>query len=118
MDQEPREADPGVAQGERTPEQIQAEIDATRRDLGDTVAAVVEKADVKTQAAQRVTEAKQTVQAKREELLGKLKARSSGSGGGGAGMQQFTTKARENPIPLAVGGALVVGILLGRRAGR
>jgi uncharacterized protein DUF3618 len=116
MDQAPRKADPVVGDGERTPEQIQAEIDVTRQELGDTVAAVAEKADVKSQARRRMDEAKQAAQGKREELLSKAKAGTPDSAG--AGMQQVTTKARENPLPLAVGGALIVGFLFGRRAGR
>lgn len=112
MDQEQRKADTGVEQGERTPEQIQAEVDETREQLGDTVAAVADKADVKGQARRRVDEAKQTVQAKREQLMGRAKAGTPDSAG--AGMQQLTTKARENPLPVA-GGALVLGFLLGRR---
>jgi uncharacterized protein DUF3618 len=113
MDQEPRKAEPGVAEGERTPEQIQAEIDATREELGETAAAVAEKADVKGQARQRVDAAKQNVQAKRDELLGRAKAGTPDSAS--AGMQQVSAKARENPLPLAVAGALVVGFLFGRR---
>lgn len=113
MDQEPRHADAPVDQGERTPEQIRAELDATREELGDTVAAVAEKADVKSQARLRVVEVKQAVQAKREELASKVTAGTSD--GTQAGMQRATTKARENPLPLAVGGALVVGFLVGRR---
>jgi uncharacterized protein (TIGR03382 family) len=30
-------------------------------------------------------------------------------------MQQVAATARDNPLPLAVGGALVLGFLLGRR---
>lgn len=113
MDQEPRQADPGLGDGERTPEQIRAEIDAAREQLGDTVAAVVEKADLKSQARQQMDGAKQAIQARREQLVGRARASSPESAG--AGMQQATTKARENPVPLAVGGALLVGFLFGRR---
>jgi CHASE3 domain sensor protein len=115
MDQAPREADPVVG-GERTPEQIQAEIDVTRHELGETVAAVAEKADVKSQARRRMDEARQAAQATREELLSKVKASTPESAG--AGMQQVSAKARQNPLALAVGGALVVGFLFGRGAGR
>jgi hypothetical protein len=116
MDQEPSQANPGVDQRERTPEQIQAEIDQARGELGDTVAAVAEKADVKSQARQRMDEAKRAVQAKREELIGRARAGAPDSGA--AGMQQVTTRARENPMPMAVGGALVLGFLFGRRSRR
>jgi hypothetical protein len=116
MDQEPRQAGADVAQGERGPEQIQAEIDATREELGDTVAAVGAKADVKGQAREKVAEVKQTVQAKKDALLTKAKSSSPDSASSGA--QQLKGKAQENPLPFAVGGALLVGFMLGRRAGR
>lgn len=116
MDQEARKADSRVDRSERTPEQIQAEIEATREQLGDTVAAVAEKADVKNQARQRVDEAKQTMQAKREQLIGKAKQNTPDSAG--VGIEQVRSKAQENPLPLVIGGALVVGFLLGRRAAR
>jgi hypothetical protein len=116
MDQEPSQAGPGLDDGERSPEQIQAEIDQTRRDLGETVAAVAEKADVKSQARQRVDEAKQAVQAKRAELMGK--ARENTPDSAGAGIEQVTFTAQQNPLPLAIGGALVIGFLFGRRARR
>jgi Protein of unknown function (DUF3618) len=116
MDQEPRPTGPDVAQGERTPEQIQAEIDATREQLGDTVAAVGEKADIKGQARERVTQLQQTAQAKKDELL--TRAKSSGPESASTGAQQLKGKAQKNPLPFAAGGALLVGFLLGRRAGR
>ena len=116
MDQESRQAGSEVAQGERSPEQIQAEIDATREQLGETVAAVAEKADVKGQARDKVAAVKQTVQAKKEELL--TRAKSSSPDSAATGAQQLTTKARENPLPFAIGAALLVGFVFGRRAGR
>jgi hypothetical protein len=115
MDQEPRQAGPDVAQGERSPEQIQAEIDATREDLGETVAAVGEKADIKSQARGKVAEVKQTVQAKKDALL--TKAKSSSPDSASTGAQQLKARAEENPLPFAVGGALLVGFVLGRITG-
>jgi hypothetical protein len=116
MDQEPRQAGPDVAQSERSPEQIQAEIEDTREQLGETVAAVGAKADIKAQARGKVAEAKQTVQARKDVLLARAKSSSPESASSGA--QQLKAKAQENPLPFAVGGALLVGILVGRRAGR
>jgi hypothetical protein len=46
---------------ERTPEVVQAEIEETRAELGDTVEALVAKTDVKGQAKQAVNDAKATV---------------------------------------------------------
>ena len=45
----------------RIPEQVQAEIEETRAELGETVEALVAKTDVKGQAKQAVNEAKATV---------------------------------------------------------
>lgn len=83
--------------GERTPEEIQREIEATRAELGDTVEALADKADVKGRAKERIDE---------------LKARAPD------GAQQAGEKARQNPLPLAVGGALVAGFLIGRMTAR
>lgn len=116
MDQESRQARPAVAPEPRSPAQIQAEIDATREQLGDTVAAVGEKLDVKSQARERVAEAKQTVHAKKDDLLSKAKSSSPDSAGAGA--QQLKATIQENPIPLAIGGALLIGFAFGRRANR
>ncbi len=52
----------------RTPEQVQAEIEETRAELGDTVEALVAKTDVKGQAKQAVNDAKATVADKAAEV--------------------------------------------------
>jgi F0F1-type ATP synthase assembly protein I len=44
--------------GNRAPEEIREEIEETREELGDTVAAVTEKTDVKKQAQAKVDEVK------------------------------------------------------------
>ena len=71
-----------------------------------------ENADVQSQTQQKVQDVKQTALQKKEAVLGKVK-QATGSPSGSA--QELTTTARENPLPLAVGGALLVGFLLGRR---
>ena len=53
---------------ERTPEEIQADIEATREDLGETVAAIADKADVKKQAKRKVEETKAKATAKKDEV--------------------------------------------------
>jgi F0F1-type ATP synthase assembly protein I len=77
------------------------------------VEALAEKADVKAQARQRADELKQTALQKKDALIGKAKQASPESASAGA--QQVKAKAQENPLPLAVAGALLVGFLLGRR---
>ena len=78
---------------QKDPEEIQAEIDETREELGDTAEALAGKADIKGQAKAKVDETKQNAQQKAEELA---------------------SKAQENPVPAAIAGAFVAGVLVGR----
>ncbi len=56
------------ADEDRTPEEIQAEIDRTREDLGDTVASVADKADVKKQTKKKVKKKTEEVKAQVAEI--------------------------------------------------
>jgi hypothetical protein len=103
MGEDPRQDGEAVETEERTPEQIEAEIERTRREMGDTVAAVAEKADVKAQAKAKVDETK-----------ARLRAKAPSSTGEGAG--KVGQVARENQRPLIIGGAVLVAFLLGRAA--
>lgn len=47
----------------RTPEEIRADIEHTREELGDTAAALASKADVKTRAHEKVEDTKANVKA-------------------------------------------------------
>ena len=76
-----------MSQEERTPEQIRAEIERARGELGETVAALADKTDVKKHAREKT-----------EELKG-----------------QATSTARENSLPLTIAAAVVVLLLLWRR---
>ena len=105
MGEDPRQDGEAVETDPRTPEQIEADIERTRSDLGDTVAAVAEKADVKAQAKQKVDEAK-----------ARLRAVAPDSAGEGAG--KVGRVASDNKRVLAIGGAVVVAFLLGRSAGK
>ena len=97
---------------QRSPEEIRADIEQTRHELGDTAAAVAAKADVKAQAKAKADEAKQRATEKKDELLGKAKEASPDSAGQFAG--QAATTAKENPLPVAAGAAFVAGFVLGR----
>ena len=83
------------ADQQRSPEEIRADIERTRAQLGDTAAAAAQKADVKAQAKAKVDEAKASQVA-----------------------DQAATTAKENPLPVAAGAAFVGGFLLGRLSGR
>lgn len=87
-------------EGERTPEEIREEIDETREELGDTVAAATEKTDVKKQA-----------KAKAKELGDKAKAAAPETPA--EGVQQARSFAQQNPA-VAVAGALVGLLVLWR----
>lgn len=85
----------------RSPEQIRDDIDQTREELGETVAAVADKADVKKQAKAKVHE------------LGD-KAKQAAPDSAGEGVEQAQQFAQANPVPLAIGGAFLAGLVLGR----
>jgi ElaB/YqjD/DUF883 family membrane-anchored ribosome-binding protein len=94
------------------PAQLREDIERTREDLGDTVAALAEKTDVKARARDKVTEVKQNVSDKRTELMGK--ARDSSPDSANSAAVQARTKAQENPVPTAALAAFVGGFLFGR----
>ena len=99
----------GSASEQRTPEEIRRDIEATRGELGDTVEALAAKADVKAQAKDKADEVKAQAKGKADELKQKVSDVTP------AGVQE---KAQQNPLPFAVGGALVAGFLLGRLTAR
>jgi ElaB/YqjD/DUF883 family membrane-anchored ribosome-binding protein len=88
-----------------TPEEIRSDIEQTREELGKTVAAVADKADVKKQA-----------KAKAKDLGDKAKQAAPDSAG--EGVQQAQQFAQANPVPLAIGGAFLAGFVLGRIVSR
>ena len=115
MDQEPRTAGSPVSaepEGDRSPEQIQADIERTRLEVGDTVEALAAKTDVKGRAQERVAEVKANLHAKKDELGSK--ARESTPGGAQDGAQQAVAVIRRNPAPFAIGSAITLGYLLAR----
>ncbi len=79
----------------RDAEEIREDIEQTREELGDTVAAVAEKTDVKQQA-----------QVKVEELKGQAEE----------GVQQAQRFAKENPLAFA--GVFLAGLVFGRLTSR
>jgi len=104
------------AEETRSPDEIRADIEQTREEVGDTVEALAAKTDVKAQAKERVDEVKGNVRAKVDEVKGK--AQSSTPESAQQGGQQVVTKVRENPAPFVLGAAVLVAFLIGRRTGR
>jgi ElaB/YqjD/DUF883 family membrane-anchored ribosome-binding protein len=102
----------GTTRPPASPAQLRAEIERTRRDLGDTVAALAEKTDVKARAKEKVTEVRHTVNEKRTALVGR--ARESGPERANSAAVQVRAKAEANPVPTAAIAAFVGGFLFGR----
>ena len=112
------------------PAQLRADIERTRQDLGDTVAALAEKTDVKARAKEKVaevrrnvsgkrTELRHNVSEKRTELMDRARGTSPDSAGSAAVRVRAQTvrvraKAKANPVPTAALAALAGGFLLGR----
>jgi len=111
----------------RSVDQIERDIEATRADMGDTVEALAEKTDVKAQARKQANEVKAQAQEKvsaaktkitetKDDLLGKAQEASPDTAGAAAA--QVQQKARENPLPVAVGAGVLAGFVLGRLSKR
>jgi chromosome segregation ATPase len=94
------------------PEEIREDIEQTRNELGETVAALAEKTDVKQQAQLKAEELKGQASEKARELGEKAKEIAPESAG--EGMQQAQRLAQENPMPVALAGTFLAGFLLGR----
>jgi ElaB/YqjD/DUF883 family membrane-anchored ribosome-binding protein len=109
--------------GSTDPEQIRAEIEETRRELGETVAALSAKTDVKAQAQAKVEEVKASVEEKRDELREKKddllgRARQASPDSAVSAASSGTAKVRENPLPVAVAASFLGGFVLGRLTAR
>lgn len=102
--------------GTEDPEQIREEIESTREELGETVAALSAKTDVKAQAKRKVEDTKATIAGKKDELLGKAKEASPETAAAAA--SKASEHARQNQFPLAAGGAFLFGFLAGRATKR
>ncbi len=90
---------PPAADGEtRESEEIKADIETTREDLGDTVEALAEKTDVKAQAKKKATETKEQTQAKVDRATSSAKS----------AVSELPEKVKTNPVPFA---AAAVGVL-------
>src|SRR5919201_1762880 len=101
----------------RSPEEIQADIEATREELGDTVGALADKAEVKKQAKRKVEEIKAKAAAKKDEINAKAheikdraaakadeaseKAREAGPGPAQGGAEQAAPQAAEEAVRAA-----------------
>ena len=120
---------------QKSPEQLRAEIEETREDLGDTVEALAAKTDVKTRARERAEEMKRSALLKRDELLSKVKRSGPAgetpaaepavppldgatTGGRTVTAGQLKDLVRENPVATAALAAFVGGIAFARLISR
>jgi chromosome condensin MukBEF ATPase and DNA-binding subunit MukB len=106
----------------KAPEELERDIEQTREELGDTVDALAQKADVKTQLKGAADEQKTKLRAKQEEIKQKF----SGAGGGGDSgprggearerakqlQDELVARTSRQPLPY-LAGALVAGLLIG-----
>jgi hypothetical protein len=82
---------PALTLAEGDPSALRTQIEQTRAELGDTVAALAVKADVKAQARERFAGAKQRARARVAVLAGQVK---------------------EHPLPFAAGAAIAGLVVL------
>jgi ElaB/YqjD/DUF883 family membrane-anchored ribosome-binding protein len=107
----------------RDPEQIREEIEETREQLGETVAAVAEKTDLKKQAQAKKEELKGQASAKAQEVKEKArevgdKTKEAAPDSAQEGVQQAQRLVSENPVPMALAGAFLAGTVVGRLLSR
>jgi hypothetical protein len=91
---------------EQSAEQLRADIEDVRADLGDTAAALAAKTDVKARARAKAEDVKRK--------FGRSPSAGSGNGGAGVAVKQIRAKSEQNPVLVAAVGALIGGFALGR----
>ena len=108
---------------ERTPEQVRDEIERTRAELGDTVAELAAKTDVKARAHRAADNARTTVASKAAEVkstAGTKKdvlaasAREAMPPSADAARRQAVRVAQDNRLALVGLAAFSVGVLIGK----
>ena len=115
-DQTPQPAQAGEPEQSRTAEEIRAEIDETREQVGDTVEALAAKTDVKARTQDKVRDAKQNAAQLKDDVV--TRAREATPASAGAGAEQVSATVAERPLPFAAGGAFAAGVLVGWLLGR
>jgi ElaB/YqjD/DUF883 family membrane-anchored ribosome-binding protein len=107
---------------EKDQEQLQHEIEEARAELGDTVDALAQKADVKARVSEKMEQRKAALRERQEDI----KARVSGArervssttpDEAKRAASQIAHTAERRPFP-AIAVALGVGLLIGRAIGR
>ena len=110
---------PALTIAEGDPVRIRAQIEQTRAELGDTVAALAHKTDVKQQARERVAATRQKAAARKEQLLHRAHDANPGAAERASQARQAAAgQARAHPLPLIAAAAAAGGFLLGRLTAR
>jgi uncharacterized protein DUF3618 len=111
---------------DRTPEQVREDIERTRAELGDTVAELAAKTDIKGQAhravdnakatvASKASEVKETVGAKKDEMAASARAATPPSAE--ATRREVVSRAQEHRLALIAFAAFSAGLIIGKRRG-
>jgi ElaB/YqjD/DUF883 family membrane-anchored ribosome-binding protein len=111
VDEGTRQGSPAVEET-RSPEEIRADIDRTRLELGDTVEALGKKTDVKGQAQERIEGAKSQARQKVDSI--KQRATNATPSSAREAASTATAKAKSNPVPVAMAAGVFFGFLIGR----
>jgi hypothetical protein len=111
------DAPEGAGRSEPSPEALEREIKQTREELGDTVAALVAKADVKTRVKEKAGQLTAQLKARAEETGQQVSSQVQSARHAALPGQQVTDRmtpaVRQQPVPLALAcGAMVAGIVL------
>lgn len=112
---------------DRTPEEVREEIERTRIEMGETVAQLAAKTDIKAQAHHAVDNAKETVRgkahdvttsagAKKDEIT--ATARDAMPPSAEAARDQMISRAQQHRVALMAVAAFSAGMLLGKRRAR
>lgn len=101
---------------QKTPEQLRAEIELTRAQLGDTVEALAARTDVKARAKERFATLRSDATERKKQLVSRTREATPDSAQDKG--KQLTTTVKDKPLPFAAGGALAGGVLIGMLLGR
>ena len=101
---------------QKTPEQLRAEIELTRTQLGDTVEALAARTDVKARAKERFAALRSDATQRKNQLVSRTREATPDSAETKG--KQLTTTVKRNPVGFAAAGALAAGLLIGVLVGR
>jgi hypothetical protein len=94
------------------PDRIREQIVETRERLGDTAAALAQKADVRSRARERALETRRALQDRLRSLRNPDELRRRGAAAARSGRERLPDAARER-LPRATVGAIAAGLIAG-----